>query len=250
MVGRIVDSSNHALLVTCRDGDLESSAIYKPLRGERPLWDYPDGSLVARERAAYLLSHAGGFDVVPPTVLREGPFGPGSLQAWVGDVGGPDSGLVEVFAPHAVPDGWLVVLSAQDQHGEPVVLAHADDARLRSVAVLDAVLNNSDRKGSHLLLEGERLRGIDHGVSLGVEPKLRTVLWGWAGQPLREQDLTKLAGLEQDLADAASALRTSLDALLPGGDVRALAARVGRLRREGIHPRPGRGWPALPWPPL
>lgn len=247
MVGRIVDSSNHALLVTCRDGDLESSAIYKPLRGERPLWDYPDGSLVARERAAYLLSHAGGFDVVPPTVLREGPFGPGSLQAWVGDVGGPDSGLVEVFAPHAVPDGWLVVLSAQDQHGEPVVLAHADDARLRSVAVLDAVLNNSDRKGSHLLLEGERLRGIDHGVSLGVEPKLRTVLWGWLGQPLQDPDLTALERLSLALDGD---LDAQLAELLTPAEVDALARRVDTLRAAGVHPGPVPGWPAIPWPAL
>ena len=247
VLGRIVDSSNQALLVSCSDGATQTLAIYKPLQGERALWDYPDGSLVARERAAYLISHAAGVDIVPPTVLRDGPFGPGSVQEWIGEVEGEHAGLVEVVEPQAVPAGWIPVLAAQDQRGRPVLLVHADDARLRTVAVLDAVLNNSDRKGSHLILEGDRLRGIDHGVSLGVEPKVRTVLWGWAGQPLTDTDRGHLQTLDAALK---SSLRTELAPLLTAAEVTALDERVQALLADGVHPGPTPGWPAIPWPAL
>lgn len=261
VVGRVVDASNLAVLVdvVAAEGSLPQRvtrrAIYKPVRGERPLWDFPEGTLAGREVASWVLSRALGYGVVPPTVLREGPYGVGSVQLWIGDPFAPTqtgaSDVVRVVPAGRTPPGWVAVVDGEGPGGRAVTVVHEDAADLRGAAVLDAVLNNSDRKGSHLVRDGAGvLWGFDHGLTLHEEPKLRTVLWGWAGQPLREQDLTKLAGLEQDLADAASALRTSLDALLPGGDVRALAARVGRLRREGIHPRPGRGWPALPWPPL
>ena len=192
-VGRIVDSSNGALLCSVARGERDVLVIHKLEAHERPLWDYPDGTLVARERAAYLVSAAGGFDVVPPTVLREGPLGHGSLQLWVGPVEGEPDPLVDVTAAADVPDGWVVVVEGETPSGAPVVVCHSPEPALRTVAVLDAVINNSDRKGGHLMRDGDIVRGCDHGVSLSVTPKLRTVLWGWAGQPLPDTDLARVA---------------------------------------------------------
>lgn len=247
-VGRIQGSSNGALLCIVGDPADEVLAIHKPEITERRLWDYPDGTLVARERAAWLVSEAGGFDVVPPTVLRDGPRGHGSVQLWVGSVGEDDTPpLVDVVAPGEVPEGWLVVLEGESPLGEPVVVAHCGEPALRTVAVLDAALNNSDRKGSHVLRDGAAVRGCDHGVSLGVEPKLRTVLWGWAGEPLPDADLARLerlaAALGADLPDA-------LEPLLTPAEVDALTHRVAMLLRRRRHPLPAPGWPAIPWPAL
>ena len=236
-VGRLVNSSNGALLCSVQGPDCDAEpllAIHKPESSERPLWDYPDGTLVARERAAYLVSTAGGFGVVPPTVLREGPFGPGSVQLWVGPL-------------EAVPPGWLVVLEGETPEGEPVVVSHSPEPALRTVAVLDAVLNNSDRKGSHLMREGSIVRGCDHGVSLGVEPKLRTVLWGWAGDEILDADLARLDALGQALAGS---LATDLAALLTAVEVAALRDRGSTLLATRRHPLPTPGWPAIPWPAL
>lgn len=248
VLSRIADSSNNALLVEVRHEGSTLHAIHKPLRGERPLWDYPDGSLVARERAAYLLSHAGGFDVVAPTILREGPFGPGSLQSWIGDVDAPtDSGLVDVCAPGKAPPGWIVVLRGEDGAGHPVVLAHADDPGLRTMALFDAVINNSDRKGSHILRQDTRLRGIDHGVSLSVEPKVRTVLWGFIGQPFTAWERACLDRVSQAIQGD---LSEDLQALLTAAEIGALSQRVGGLLRTGAFPAPAPGWPAIPWPAI
>ena len=246
-VGRIVDSSNGALLCAVGDETDPVLVIHKPEATERPLWDYPDGTLVARERAAYLVSAAGGFDVVPPTVLREGPLGHGSVQLWVGPVEGERPVLVDVTPVDAVPDGWVVVLEGEGPGGRPVVVSHSPEPALRTVAVLDAVLNNSDRKGSHLLRDGDVVRGCDHGVSLGVAPKLRTVLWGWAGEEIPDADLTRLDRLLGALADG---LATELGQLLTDAEIRALSARTESLLRTRRHPQPQPGWPAIPWPAL
>ncbi|HYN65562.1 MAG TPA: SCO1664 family protein [Ornithinibacter sp.] len=251
-VGRIVDSSNGALLcsVSAEGGAAAADpllVIHKPEASERPLWDYPDGTLVARERAAYLVSAAGGFDVVPPTVLRNGPLGPGSVQLWVGPVEGVPDPLVDVTPADAVPAGWVVVLEGESPGGAPVVVSHSPEPALRTVAVLDAVLNNSDRKGSHLLRDGDIVRGCDHGVSLGVEPKLRTVLWGWAGESLPDADLARLEMLLDALGQG---LADELEALLTPAEVRAVRARTESLLRSRRHPVPQPGWPAIPWPAL
>lgn len=246
-LGRVVESSNSAVLVEVTDGDSTVLAIHKPVAFERPLWDYPDGCLAHRERAAYLLSEAGGFGVVPTTVLRDGPWGPGALQAWVG---GPDEEvepLVTVCEPARCPSGWLVVMAGEDQDGHDVVLAHAADDELRSTAVLDAVLNNSDRKGGHLLRVASRVHGVDHGVSLGVEPKLRTVLWGWAGDELAPGDRERLAALADLLAGPGL---PELEDLLTRSERQALTDRVVSLSDSGRHPLPRPGWPAIPWPAM
>jgi len=246
-LGRVADSSNGALLCVVGDPVDEVLAIVKPEATERPLWDYPHGTLVARERAAWLVSEAGCFGVVPPTVLRDGPRGPGSVQLWVGPVSEEPDPVVEVCPPHAVREDWVVVLHGEGPTGERVVVAHSSEPALRTVAVLDAALNNSDRKGGHLLRDGDRVRGCDHGVSLGVEPKLRTVLWGWAGDPLPDADVERLERLRVALAGP---LADDLSPLLTRDEIRALVQRVDRLLRRRTHPLPDPGWPAIPWPAL
>lgn len=248
VLGALADASNLALLVRLGDGG--PLAIYKPVVGERPLWDFPDGSLAAREVAAHLISAAGGWDVVPETVLRDGPRGPGSVQRWVGDPQTQPEYVVDVVAPDAVPGGWLPVLRGEDERGRPVVVVHEDSAQVRGVAAFDAVINNSDRKGSHLVREGERLRGFDHGVSLHQDDKLRTVLWGFAGQPLSSSDLSRIALVRDALRDATSALHSSLAALLTPAEVTALEARCATLLDRAAYPLPSGEWPAIPWPPL
>jgi uncharacterized repeat protein (TIGR03843 family) len=248
LLGRIVDSSNGAVLVRVTRGEDSRLAIHKPVALERPLWDYPDGTLAGRERAAYLVSEAGGFDLVPATVLHDGPWGPASSQEWIGDPGQPAELVVDVVAPGAVPEDWREVLRGATPDGEEVVVAHSVASEVRTAAVFDALINNSDRKGSHLIRVGGGLWGVDHGVSLGVEPKLRTVLWGWAGQELDPQDLARLerfraALLGGDLVDR-------LAGLLTEGELAALSARAEALLAERRHPLPTPGWPAIPWPAM
>lgn len=260
LVGQITDASNLALLCEVVDADEAAAAtgspvrvIYKPVRGERPLWDFPEGTLAGREVATFEVSRAGGWGVVPPTVLRDGPYGEGSVQLWIGDPfsAEPEERPVDVVAPQRVPEGWLSVLDGELTDGAPVTVVHEDRDDVRDVAVLDAVVNNGDRKGSHLVRDRTgALWGFDHGVTFSVEPKLRTVLWGWSGKPLREVDLVRLEAVAAFLDDLDSELATRLAALLPRGDVRALRRRTAALLRVGTHPRPSGGWPAIPWPAL
>ena len=223
----------------------EMACIYKPISGERPLWDFPTGSLAAREVAAYELSAVTGWDLVPLTILRDGPFGPGMCQVWV-EHGGLDE-LVDVVPQGEVPSGWRAVVDAYDAAGDPVTLVHADDPALRRTAVLDAVINNADRKAGHLLPTELGLRVVDHGVCFNVDPKLRTVLWGWAGEPLTDDELAVVRTVREALdAD----LGARLDDLLDPDEVAATVERVDRLLRTGALPLPTSGWPALPWPPF
>ena len=244
--GRLVDASNATLYCRITAAGVDAACVYKPVAGERPLWDFPDGTLAAREVAAYEVSVATGWDVVPPTVLRDGPFGPGMCQLWV-DVD-ESVELVALRAPGRTGRGWLPVVDAVDEAGERVVLCHRDDVRLRRMAVLDVVLNNADRKGGHLLpTEAGQVHGVDHGVCFSVEPKLRTLLWGWRGQPLAEEArevLRRLGGqLDTDLG-------RTLGGLLTPAEVDATRARVRRLLARGVHPNPHGRWPAVPWPPI
>lgn len=247
-LGRIVESSNGAVLVRVTLDGQTRLAIHKPVALERPLWDYPDGTLAGRERAAYVVSRAGGFDVVPATVLHEGPWGTASTQDWVGRPDAPPGLVVDVVAPEEVPAGWREVLRGETPEGEEVVVAHADDARVRTTAVFDALINNSDRKGGHLLLVDGGLWGVDHGVSLGIEPKLRTVLWGWAGEPIGAADLERVRSVRAALDGGG--LRDDLEGLLTADELDALRARAERLLATGLHPLPTPGWPAIPWPAM
>ena len=250
--GRLVESSNSALRALLRQEGAHTRAIDQPLAGERPLWDFPDGTLALREVAAYLVSEAGGFGVVPPTVMREGPAGRGSVQQWIDPPTGDwdTEALLTVCAPDEVGEGWLPVLQAQGPRGEPLVVAHADRADLASVAVFDVVVNNADRKGSHLLLDdGGHLWAFDHGVTFHAEPKLRTVLWGWAGSLLPEADRARVELLQASLSPPDGALRRALSALLHETELTALTRRVSGLLASGAFPHPAGDGPALPWPP-
>lgn len=218
--------------------------VYKPISGERPLWDFPDGTLAARERAAYLVSEAGGWGLVPPTVLRDGPLGPGMCQQWITT---DDRVVVDVVRGEApLGDGWLPVVRGRDETGRPVILGHRDIRRLRDLAVLDVVLNNADRKGGHVLstVDGDLL-GVDHGLCFHVEDKLRTVLWGWRSDGLADHDYRHLAALEHWLGTEGHAALTDL---LSADERGALLARLHRLRRSGRMPEPSASWPSIPWP--
>ena len=249
--GRLVDASNLALRGQLELDDIRTRVIYKPVQGERSLWDFPDGTLAARESAAFVLSAVGGWDLVPPTVLREGPLGPGSVQLWVDAVEGATASLIDVVAPAELAPGWLPVLEAQLADGTAVVVAHADRPELASAAVFDVVINNADRKGSHLVLDKSgSLWGLDHGVSCHADPKLRTVLWGWVGQPLPETELARLDALSGWLSTPHSPLSMTLEGLLSPAEVDAIDRRISGLLVTGRFPQPNSRGPAVPWPPL
>jgi uncharacterized repeat protein (TIGR03843 family) len=245
--GRLVDASNTTLRAFVTVDGVTARCVYKPVRGERPLWDFPHGTLAAREVAAFLVSAATGWDVVPPTVLRDGPLGHGACQLWVDEE--PQAEPVLGFVPAAdLPQGWLTVAAARDSSGAPYLLAHANHAVLARLALFDVVVNNADRKGGHVLhAPGGRLYAVDHGVCFNVEEKLRTVLWGWVGEPLPAGDRETLIELADQLGGA---LGGSLRDLLSDGEVEATRARLARLLSDGVFPEPGRDWPAIPWPPI
>lgn len=244
--GRLVGASNASFLGEVSFDGTTLQCIYKPVRGERPLWDFPDGTLAGRERAARQVSRAGGWDLVPETVLRDGRFGPGMCQRWV-DIDSEHS-LVDVVGPEFDAAGWIAVLEAEDHRGRPVLLVHRDDDRLRDMAVFDVVVNNADRKGGHVLLEPTgALWGCDHGVCFHDEAKLRTVLWGWADEALREEDLDHLQRL---LVTLDAGLEMELGVVLSAVELLALRGRVAALLAAGQMPLPGGSWPAIPWPPF
>lgn len=183
VIGRIRSASNATFLCEATLGDRAVHCVYKPVAGEAPLWDFPDGTLAGRELGAYLVSTQLGWNLVPYTVIRDGPAGPGMLQLWVrqpGDAVGevseagesgaeqphPGPDLVDLFPVGASPPGYLPVLRAYDYAGDEVVLMHADDPRLRRMAVFDVLVNNADRKGGHILcgVDG-RVYGVDHGCA-------------------------------------------------------------------------------------
>jgi len=243
--GRLVQASNASFYGEASLAGVAVPCVYKPVRGERPLWDFPNGTLAGREVAAYEVSRLAGWDVVPPTVMRSGPLGPGMVQQWVDE--DPDASVVDLVVGRETPAGWLHVLDAVDEHDNPVSLVHADSPQLRSMAVFDAVVNNADRKGGHVLvgLDGS-VRGCDHGVTFHVEDKLRSVLWGWAGRPLASQDCEALTELACRLEE--TPVQARLGELLHSQEVARLGQRIQRLLRAGRHPRPSPGWPAIPWP--
>jgi len=219
VVGRLQDASNATLYCIAELDGVSIGCVHKPVLGERPLWDFPDGTLAGREVAAYRVAIAAGWSMVPPTVLREGPFGRAMTQLWV-----------EV-----------------DDSVDPVELIRSDSDQLRRVAILDAVINNADRKGGHVLptAAGE-LFAIDHGVCFSVEDKLRTVLWSWRGTPLGGSEIEGL----QRLAAGFEVLAADLRGLLDADEVAMTRHRLERLLGTGEYPQPSPDWPAVPWPPF
>ena len=220
--GRLVAASNATMYCTVRRRGQTAACVYKPVAGERPLWDFPLGTLAGREVAAYAVSRAAGWNLVPPTVMRDGPYGPGMCQLWIDADTGTD----------------LVALARS-----------RDQPKLRDMAVFDAVVNNADRKIGHLLPVGDgRLFGCDHGVCFGEEYKLRTVLWQWRGQKLPGRAMAALAKLNEDLATGS--LSATLPGLLSEDEVAATRDRVELLIKHRVHPYPPENWPAVPWPPV
>ena len=205
VVGRLVEASNASLF--CRVGEV--NAIYKPIAGERPLWDFPEGNLASREVATYLVSEALGLHCVPITIMRDGPYGNGSLQLWIDDA---------------------------EEVGERY---REKSAGLRKIALLDAVVNNTDRKIGHLLFKDEQVFGCDHGVTFHADYKLRTVLWQFADQPLDPIELEQLRNFEIDL-----------QGYLIQVEIDALHQRISQLLAKGRFPLPPTDWPAIPWPPF
>lgn len=218
VTGRLVDASNATLYAIADLAGQEMVCIYKPKAGERPLWDFPDGCLAHREYAAYLVSEHLGFNLVPLTVLRDGPYGEGMAQEWITIDESID--LAKFFA--------------------------TDHPGLRSMALFDAIINNTDRKIGHLLpINDDVVFGCDHGVTFHVEDKLRTVLWQWSGDSLTTKEIEIL---KKAVTSLEGELRTQLETLLTTQEIDALAARVQRLLNEGTFPQPNPNWPAVPWP--
>jgi uncharacterized repeat protein (TIGR03843 family) len=218
VTGRLIDASNATLLAECSFDNEKVKCIYKPVAGERPLWDFPDGNLAQREYAAYLISMHAGFDLVPYTILRDGPFGLGMVQKWI-DI---------------------------DESVDLASFFSTDDSQLRKMALFDAIINNTDRKIGHLLPRPDgKLFGCDHGVTFHHEYKLRTVLWQWAGDALTADE-------EQTLRDLAQKLKENkvdnLSSLITVDEYQALLARVDDLLKNRIFPMPSHDWPAIPWP--
>ena len=236
VIGRLIGSSNNAIVVRVwpeapaspafgrpLDPD-DLLAVWKPTRGERPLFDFPIGTLTRREVAANLVSEAMGWGIVPPTVLRDGPHGEGMLQQWI-DV---------------------------DPEADVVAMVNDDDPRLRRVATFDAVVNNTDRKAGHLLPRPDgHIHAVDHGVTFSVVPKLRSVLWAWQDEPFDEAELAALARVREGLGTEAQPgpLAISLAELISAAEIEATRARVADLLRTGRFPGPNPEWPAIPWPP-
>lgn len=220
ITGRLVDATNATLLASVVAGENEIVCIYKPIAGERPLWDFSTGTLAHREFAAYLVSTLGNFEVVPLTILRDGPYGEGMVQQWI-DI---------------------------DKSLDMLEFFRRDDTALRKIALFDAVINNTDRKIGHLLPDASgRVYACDHGVTFHSQDKLRTVLWQWAGQPLSESELLLIQDLKKILR---LSLGEMLLPLLSTEELAALNMRLERLLSAQTFPVPSEDWPAVPWPPF
>jgi hypothetical protein len=218
VTGRLFDASNATLYATASLNSQEVVCIYKPVAGERPLWDFSDGCLAHREYAAYLVSNTLGFDLVPLTVLRDGPYGVGMVQQWI-----------EI-----------------DEEIDLATFFSSDHPKLRQMAIFDAIINNTDRKIGHLLpVDDETVFGCDHGVTFHTDNKLRTVLWQWADDPFTNAEIVLLrraiTAIEGDLGQA-------LEPLLTSEEIVATKARIESLLESKKFPLPNPNWPAVPWP--
>ncbi len=238
--GRVMPASNATFV-----GEIAATRVaYKPIAGERPLWDFPDGTLAGREIAAYLVSEALGWDIVPRTILRDGPHGLGMVQVW--QEPDPEQAAVEIVPGGETPAGYRHVFDGLDGHDREVSLVHEDTTALRLMAVFDVLVNNADRKGGHVLAmtDGHRY-GVDHGLTFHVDHKLRTVLWGWLGERLTRQEQS---GVRRLLA--ATDLVDQLAEHLTRAEVAAFGRRCQALLDADELPSPRDEWPVIPWPPF
>lgn len=216
VVGRLIDASNATLLAEIESDNQTQKVIYKPVAGEKPLWDFQDGNLAHREYCAFLLSNRAGFDLVPNTVLRDGPFGFGMVQEWI----------------------------YTDEEIDIINFGQSDDSQLKRMAIFDAIINNTDRKYGHLLYKEGKLLGCDHGVTFHSEDKLRTVIWQFSGEKIDKQEML--------LIESASALDypNLFESYLTQDEIAAIYERINRLLKSGRFPSPSENWPAIPWPPV
>lgn len=220
LVGRLTDATNATFLCQVALGELGMLAVYKPRRGERPLDDFPVGTLGNRERAAFLVSDASGWDIVPSTILRDGPLGRGMVQAWI----------------------------ESDPSVDVLEMVMTGDRRLRRVCLFDAIVNNADRKGTHLLpVESGAVYGVDHGICFSRDPKLRTVLWAWRGTDIAPDEIAVVRRVRNAL-DAE--LGVALAELLSEREIRATVRRAQELLDTCLFPEPDPFRPAVPWPPF
>lgn len=216
VVGRLIDASNATLLAEIESDNQTQKVIYKPVAGEKPLWDFQDGNLAHREYCAFLLSNRAGFDLVPNTVLRDGPFGFGMVQEWIDT----------------------------DEEIDIINFGQSDDSQLKRMAIFDAIINNTDRKYGHLLYKEGKLLGCDHGVTFHSEDKLRTVIWQFSGEKIDKQEML--------IIESASALDypNLFESYLTQDEIAAIYERINRLLKSGRFPSPSENWPAIPWPPV
>lgn len=216
VVGRLIDASNATLLAEIESDNQTQKVIYKPVAGEKPLWDFQDGNLAHREYCAFLLSNRAGFNLVPNTVLRDGPFGFGMVQEWIDT----------------------------DEEIDIINFGQSDDSQLKRMAIFDAIINNTDRKYGHLLYKDGKLLGCDHGVTFHSEDKLRTVIWQFSGEKIDKQEML--------LIESASALDypNLFESYLTQDEIAAIYERINRLLKSGRFPSPSENWPAIPWPPV
>lgn len=221
--GLVPWSSNYTFLARVRRGERETLAIYKPSRGERPLWDFASGTLANREVASYHVSAALGWPHIPPSVVRDGPEGEGVVQLYVDIV--------------------------DEQHF--FTLRDGHRAEMQKIAAFDAVVNNTDRKGGHILLGKDGcIWCIDHGVTFHEYPKLRTVIWDFSEQAIPPEILKDVCRLQSRLVRADDSLTTTLCSLLSRREIKALRERVDDLVQSQVYPSPPEDWPPVPWPPI
>jgi uncharacterized repeat protein (TIGR03843 family) len=244
--GRLTEASNATLYCRVELDGASLTCVYKPVAGERPLHDFPDGTLASRELAAYTVSEAAGWHVVPRTVERDGPFGRGMCQEWIeeSELSEAVTVLRELGGDEA--EQWCPVLAVRLSDGSEGVLAHRDASALRRIALFDAVVNNADRKGGHLLpLADGTVLGIDHGLTFHTEDKLRTLLWGFADRPLEPGERAELERLRGD-----EQLAAELSRLLSPEELAAFHERIEALLRAGALPGPDGRMRPVPWPPV